>query len=222
MEPKEIISKIIDHIQIGGVVAGGSVRDLVLKRIPKDYDIFIFEEIVFGEIVKKKGIFDEVPQKAKPVKPVNTCRYPSTFSVYNTTLDGKPVQIIWSPYYSERRNRDWFSMHKIKTTGEDVVMGFDFTINMIYVDSEKKVHITDEAKTAIQNKRIIFNQNHKSSYATALNTCEHLVKRMVYLADKLDFKVAPNTLSKIYNKYTPMEKDMEMMEWMKAEVVSAY
>jgi len=208
MEPKAIVDKIINYIKKRGVVAGGAVRDIVLGRIPKDYDVFIFGLEDFHHIIKIKGIFDRIPTETE--NPFAS-KYPSMFEVYNTTLSGNPVQIIWNPNYLGTGSKSWWSRYSDTLTGEEVVGGFDFTINMMYVDSKKQYHITDEAETALKKRLIVFNKNHSSALAGPMASVNHLFRRMVYLADKLGFTIDSKAVDNIYKKYTPYDKEMEAL-----------
>ena len=212
MEPKKVIDKIINYIGKHGVVAGGAVRDVVLGRVPKDYDVFIFGMDDFMGIIKKKGIFDKKPQKTE--RPFAS-RYPVMFEVYNTTLSKHPVQIIWNPRYTSEGSTSWWGRHfdlRQAVTGEEVVSGFDFTINMMYVDHNKTYHITDEAETALRKRLIIFNKRHSPALAGPMASVNHLFRRMVYLADKLGFIIDSKAVKNIYQKYEPSDIEMEALQ----------
>ena len=209
MEPKKVIDKIINYIGKHGVVAGGAVRDVILGRVPKDYDVFIFDLDNFMGIINKKGIFDKKPQKTE--RPFAS-RYPVMFEVYNTTLSKHPVQIIWNPNYTGEGSSSWWRNHSKTITGDEVVGGFDFTINMMYVDHRGAYHITDEAEIALRKKSIIFNKRHSSALAGPMASVNHLFRRMVYLADKLGFIIDSKAVKNIYQKYEPSDIEMEALQ----------
>ena len=208
MEPKKVIDKIINYIGKRGVVAGGAVRDITLGRAPKDYDIFIFYRDDFEGLVTKKGIFDEIPTKAVSAF---ASRYPVSFWVYNTTLSGLPIQIIWNSKYTEEGS-PWWRIYSKTTTGEEVVGGFDFTINMMYVDYKKIYHITNKATTALKKKKIVFNKNHSSGFFEPMVSVDFLFHRMVYLANKLDFIIDSRAIANVYQKYQPYDEEMESLQ----------
>jgi len=209
---KDIIKEIMRYIGSRGIVAGGAVRDLVLGRKPKDIDVFIFYEKDFRRIVKR-GIFDKKPQKTERPFEAN---YPSTFEVYNTTLHGYPVQLIWNDHVEETFKKN------IRAT--DIINCFDFTINMMYIGGKRNVFsprvvlstnifITDEAQESINERRIIFNPGHHSGISSSAGTAKFLMKRMVYLACKLDFVIAPNTIQQVIEKYSGFCSALEAVEW---------
>jgi len=206
----------MNYIGPQGIIAGGAIRDLVLGHAPKDYDIFLHKEPDFKKIVSRKGIFDKMPEEVKIPSKHNYPASFTTFFLYNTTLKGCPVQIIWSKeYVAPEVAHIWRRKFGFKPTGEEIVYGFDFTINMMYVDHNKRVFITDDAKVAMKKKKIIFNRTHKASFSNRLDIVEHLFKRMVYLADKLDFVIECDTIDRIYCAYTPKDYDIESMKFVK-------
>ena len=99
IEPRQIAREIIDYIGDKGVIAGGAVRDIVMERIPKDYDIFIFGETDFIEIIERKGIFDKIPKVCEA--PFGIIEGYNKFTVWNTTLHGEPIQIIWAKEFEK-------------------------------------------------------------------------------------------------------------------------
>lgn len=187
---KDIIKEIMSYIGSKGIVAGGAVRDLVLGRKPKDIDVFIFYEKDFRRIVKR-NIFDIQPQKTERPFEVD---YPSTFEVYNTTLHGYPVQLIWNDHVEETFKKNIRAI--------DIINCFDFTINMMYIHGRgDDIFITDQAQDALNEHRIVFNPQHLSGLSSISGTAKFLIKRMIYLACKLDFVVAPNTIQQILDMY---------------------
>lgn len=206
-EARSIVRDIADYIGKRGVIAGGCIRDIVLDREPKDYDVFIYKKMWFDEIVEKKGIFDAVPEKNDfPIQ------YGS-FEVYNATYKGRVVQLICHPDYEPKSKWNDFMEEKDHLNGSEIVNRFPFTINMMYVDPEtRRIQIDDKARTALKGRELVFNPDCVPPYPRRALVVASLTKRMFYLADKLGWTISMPMLQQIFDQYRHID-ELSDKEW---------
>lgn len=194
VEPKNIMKNIMNYLGSWAVIGGGSVRDVVLNRTPKDYDIFFLEFRHFREIVEQRGIWDKDPTEIR----VRSGPYLGTeYVVFNTTLQGEAVQLIWQ----DRSRPSYFSSFKSKISGEDVIDRFDFTINMMFYDFHHDIFISPEARYALNRREVIFNHNHQSAFLSRVAILNYMTKRMLYLAEKLNYIIPLSTAKALFERY---------------------
>lgn len=224
--PRTIVREIIEHIGPRGVVAGGAIRDIVLKRQPKDYDVFIFDKADYKAITTERGVFDRVPTKMTltEMPGPHGMKYEPQLFVYETELHGELIQLIWSKRYGEYRPAWIVSEEDDRPimNGNIVVGKFPFTINMMYVDQRRKIEIDPRATKAREAKIITLNPMVDSAYQSRRATLAHLLRRAVYLADKLGYRLPSKTLDDIYSRYNVWDEELEEVVWTEAQGVGYY
>jgi hypothetical protein len=210
---------IMGYIGDCGVIAGGSVRDVVLGLKPKDYDVFFFDFNQFSKITSQRGIFD-VESQEREVK--SGAYLGKQYTVFNTTLQGEVVQLIWQEDFLHWNPFDDLKVNKCPKnsknfTGKDVVDRFDYTINMMYYDHKHDTFITPQARHAIKRRQIIFNNNHQSAFSNPVAIVNHMTKRMIYLAEKLDYTIPLLTVKALFKRYGEgdhwMADILDTLEW---------
>lgn len=216
-EPRAIIKEILAYIGDRGVIAGGAVRDIVLKRIPKDYDVFVFGKEDFDEITSQKGIFDKKPLENKA--PFEVIEGYARFTVWNTSLHGEPVQLIWSRDFEKGslgQNRELGINTSI--TPLQLVEGFPFTINMMWVDRRHKIQITKAAEEAIRDKCMIYNRDHRRPGSDHNRVVAYTIRRGVHLANKLGFRLGLPMVKKIFAEHygTWRVDELDNRKWTKS------
>jgi hypothetical protein len=191
VRPQQNVKEIVDFVGERGIIAGGAIRDIILERTPKDYDLFIFKQTWYEEIVGQKGIFDKVPEPALQQSASNmSILLYGNFLVYNTTLYGQDVQIIYSPDFES-------SMKKGHITEEGIIQRFPFTVNMVYVNRKHKIIVGSASIKAFSQRQMIYNPNHRTSSSRPCILVPHLYRRVFYLADKLGYTIPQATLDAI-------------------------
>jgi len=100
------------------VLAGGSVRDSLMDRDPKDYDIFILggSRIAFGEIGKK---VTEALGKFPKVQSETDWHKSEPFMIYEIKYEGKGVQVMY-------KEESW--------TTDSLLDGFDWNVSLFAFD----------------------------------------------------------------------------------------
>lgn len=175
MKPIDVIKYLASLVSDKGVVCGGCCRDVHLGRIPKDYDVFIFNRADLYKLARQlEGEFQYEEQDN---------------IIYTATLGDSTVQLLYGEYFG--------------TTPEVIVETFPFTVNQFWYDTKVgQIVSTALAKEAIKDKQLVFNkQGHISGLKGNRNIRVFLVMRATYLADKLGCKIVPDSITGIYEKY---------------------
>lgn len=192
VEPRQIVKQILDYVGKRGIIAGGAIRDIILEQTPKDYDVFIYKKIWHTEIVEQKGIFDKKPEK---VSARDLYGADMRFEVWNTTLQGEAVQIIYCEEYENGDNLG-FAFSREHITSDGIVQRFPFTVNMVYATHRGKIVVLPDAKKAFNSRQMIFNKN-LGRYPSANYAIPFMYKRVFYLATKIGFTIPWATLKNI-------------------------
>lgn len=167
-------------IGLSGCVAGGAIRDCLLDRTPKDYDIFLFDTeahslMTFVDNLHQHGV-KRVGTNAKAAG--YTHRY---LPVLNAKLRGMDLQFVVSS------NLVPGNMHEVVS---QVVDRFAFTVSMGACDEDGDFVIPQCTREAMDKREIIVNPNfinHDMNGQSRARMLESLLERGHYLADKLDF-----------------------------------
>jgi len=194
-QASETLQALSDKIGENGVIAGGAVRDLLLGREPKDYDIFTFSEDYYNNLFDRFDDSEEMPIKSETDEYGRSRQKQDGVKITNCTAHNKTVQvqIIHIPLVSSPM---------------EVLKRFDFTINMVAY-YQGRIILPLPAQTAINEKRLTFNCNHRMAFdMTPQGTVRHLIRRAYYLSGKLDLELPMYTVLAIYDKY-PYDVDLE-------------
>lgn len=210
VEPRSIVREILEYIGIKGIVAGGALRDIVLDRQPKDYDVFLFKKMWLDEITSKHGIFDTIPKRVEYPK------HYGSFEIWNTTLHGEVVQIIWSPAFEPVRKIENFLQEADHLTGQEIVDRFPFTVNMIYADHRRKIYIQPRAREALRGRKLIYNVGCVPPHPRGELIVKTMLKRAFYLAAKLNWTLPMSTIDTICAKHYYVD-ELSNREWTKEE-----
>ena len=158
-------------------VVGGAVRDIVLGRIPHDYDIATSakpDEII--GVFKKAGVvyFDNASKHGT----VTAVTGEGNVEVTTFREDGS---------YSDQRRPDEV---KFKTTIEEDVKRRDFTINAMYLDNDGVIHDPVSGQEDCKNRLIRAVGNPGERFGEdALR-----ILRAVRFCSRLGFEIEPGTL----------------------------
>lgn len=158
-------------------VVGGAVRDIVLGRIPHDYDIATSakpDEII--GVFKKAGVdyFDNASKHGT----VTAVTGEGNVEVTTFREDGS---------YSDQRRPDEV---KFKTTIEEDVKRRDFTINAMYLDNDGVIHDPVSGQEDCKNRLIRAVGNPGERFGEdALR-----ILRAVRFCSRLGFDIEPGTL----------------------------
>jgi hypothetical protein len=100
------------------VLAGGSVRDSLMDRDPKDYDIFILggSRIAFGEMGKK---VTTALAKFPKIQSATEWHKSEPFMIYEIEYEGKGVQVMY-------KEELW--------TTDSLLDGFDWNVSLFAFD----------------------------------------------------------------------------------------
>jgi len=191
----ETLQRLSDKIGENGVIAGGAVRDLLLGREPKDYDIFTFSEDCYNSLFNRFDDPEEMPIKSETDEYGRGRQKQDGVKITNCTAHNKTVQvqIIHIPRV---------------ISPEGVLRRFDFTINMVAYH-RGKIIIPSAAERAFDEKRLSFNCEHHMAFdMSPQKTVRHLIKRAYYLSGKLGLELPIYTMLAIYDKY-PYDLDLE-------------
>jgi hypothetical protein len=196
----EILQRLSDKIENNGTIAGGAMRDLLLDREPKDYDIFLFSKTYYDSLFNSPfDCFYNPKEVCDESETGETDRYgqnalgESGVRVANCTAYDRPVQLIYVPR---------------TITPEKVIEQFDFTINMVayYQDS---IIFSPAAEEAIKERKLIFNSQHHVAFdASPQKIVQRLIRRAEYLSEKLNLELPMSTIQSIYDKY-PYDMDLD-------------
>lgn len=188
MDPFYIVSDLSERT--GGIVAGGCIRDITLGVAPKDYDVFFSDTKHLEKICREWQSygFEYQPHSATDNKSYG--KYGSVFWVFNTKYKGQRVQLIYGQHIKHT-----------KSDPIEIVETFPFTVNQMYYDRKKGIQMTEAAKTALFEKKIILNRTHRSAWTRPVSARQWLASRAFYLANKLEFSVPIATLDGLFESY---------------------
>jgi tRNA nucleotidyltransferase (CCA-adding enzyme) len=204
--PKEV-SHVTSKLEESGFEAylvGGCVRDLVLGRGPKDWDvttnatpdqiISLFEKTIYENDFGTVGVC--IPSVIRETQDLDVLHVTQKKDVSRITSEGVEYQVIEvTPYRIEAKYSDFRHPDEIKFSDklEDDLKRRDFTVNALAMDS--KGHLTDifEGIKDIQNKvlRTVGEADDRFG-EDALR-----MLRAVRFACQLDFSIASETMQSI-------------------------
>jgi len=160
--------------------AGGSVRDSILKKLPKDFDVVTSatpDQVI--DVFKKQYKVLEVGKQ---------------FGVVVVIVDGEQIEV--ATYRKDIGTKDGRRPESVDMKGisaEEDAKRRDFTINGLFKDSEGNIIDHVGGQEDIKNKIIRFIGNPEARIADD----KLRMLRAVRFALKLDFTIEPNTLKAI-------------------------
>ncbi len=186
MDPFYIVSELTDKTH--GLVAGGAIRDIVLGKIPKDYDVFFSSRDLQQTAIDRWQDMD-FDEKPWPTPHRAYGGYGTTYTVFNTKYKGESVQLIYAKNITDRSSLE-------------VVETFPFTVNHLYYDHLKGIQIAEQAKAAFHDKEIRLNEDHSTGWMMPVLIRQYLSSRAFYLGEKLGFSVPMVTIDSIFRHYS--------------------
>lgn len=167
MDPFYIISDLSERT--GGIVAGGCIRDIILGIAPKDYDVFFSDTNRLEKINREWQSYGFEHQPLSSIENMSYGKYGSVFRVFNTKYKGQRVQLIYGQHIKYAKG------NPVK-----IVKTFPFTVNQMYYDRKKGIQMTEAAKTALLERKIILNRDHKSAWSRAVLARQWLANRALF------------------------------------------
>lgn len=189
-------------IQDMGCIAGGAIRDYILGRQPKDYDIFLFNVVdndSFYDVVSEICRNLEIPHRGSYDQDLRCLMLNGEHKVYHAIQQPCPCIDGWSDYdskdfiYPATVSHQGLQIQFIarKCTADssiDIVHGFDFTVNM-GAYTNQGLMVSEEMRQAIDSQIIRFNRGSVNlSLPDLAKLKDRLATRGRYLADKTGFK----------------------------------
>jgi hypothetical protein len=186
MTPYEIFSEFSPRLEKFGkvVLAGGAVRDCLMQRKPKDWDIFVLTGSIFPieEIKKEVEISLQDFEKSQSVVEWHKSE---PYLVENIRWNGSDVQILLSPYRNVEElfgSFDW-NVCMFAFDGKEFILGE--SIANIGVGKELKLNkVTFPLSTLRRGFRFSERFKMKLKHSDMLILCRMVCEKFEMLGDK--------------------------------------
>lgn len=178
MKAYDYAKQVVDLLRDAGfscVIAGGSARDTALGREPKDYDI-----LVMGDTDCSEGIYELLM-----VHEFDVVTYGIDEDNYTAAGEDTPPHLLWVIKTANVIDLDIIQQRRLPTTPEQVVEGFDVSLNMAWFD---------DAGDVVKHTEF----PEPGGVITVLRDCDVPPARVAYLSQKFPGYIWPT-----FNSITP-------------------